>query len=52
MRNVIVNYPKDMSVLHDIMANEIAKIMVNKLQPEEVDELINILSSPDCKITL
>lgn len=52
MRNVIVNFPEDKSVLQAILSKELAKILVNKLQPGEVDELINILSSPDCKLTL
>lgn len=52
IRNVIVNYPEDKAKLQDILSKELAKILVKKLRPHEIDKLIEILSSPDCKLTL
>ncbi|SKA89528.1 hypothetical protein SAMN05428976_11324 [Clostridium sp. USBA 49] len=49
---VKVNYPKDMKTLQDKAADTLAKILVNKLQPKEIDQLIEVLKDDKVNITM
>lgn len=49
---VKVNYPKDMKLLEDKLADTLAKILVNKLQPKEVEELMDYLKDDKVSIIL
>lgn len=40
---VKVNMPKDTTELHEKFNETLAEILVNKLQPEEVEQLIDLL---------
>lgn len=40
---VVVNMPKDPTELYEKFNETLAKILVNKLQPKEVDQLIDLL---------
>lgn len=52
MIKVKVNFPKDTTELENKAAETIAKILINKLQPKEVDELIEILQDDTTNIRL
>ena len=47
---VVVNMPKDPTKLYEKAAEELAKILVNKLRPKEVDKLIELLENDDTRV--
>lgn len=47
---VKVNMPEDPTVLNEKAAETLAKILVNKLQPKEIDQLINLLEKDDPRV--
>lgn len=49
---VKVNYPKDMKIIEDKAAETLAKILVNRLQPKEVEQLIEVLKDDTINISL
>jgi hypothetical protein len=49
---VIVNYPDNMEELEDKATEVLANILVRKLHPEEVSQLIEVLKADNCKIRM
>lgn len=51
VKKVKVNLPKDMDALVNKASETIAKILVNKLQPKEIEQLIEVLEDDCVNIT-
>lgn len=49
--NVHINYPDDMEELEKKAADLLSSILIKKLQPKEIDELVEILKDDSNKIT-
>jgi len=49
---VIVNYPDNMEELEDKASEVLANILVRKLHPAEVTQLIEALKADNCKIRM
>lgn len=49
--NVNSNYPDDMEELQRIASDLLSSILIKKLEPKEIDELIEILKDDSKKIT-
>lgn len=47
----IINYPKDIDALYEKVSDVLADILIKKLNPKEVDELIALLQDKGEKIT-
>ncbi|ENK0558049.1 hypothetical protein ACLD43_18670 [Clostridium botulinum] len=52
IKKVKVNLPKDMDVFADKASEVIAKVLINKLQPKEVEDFIGVLQDDSINITL
>lgn len=50
VKKVKVNLPKDMDALVNKASETIAKILVNKLQPKEIEQLIDVLNDEKLNI--
>ena len=51
MINVHINYPDNMEELQEKAADLLSSILIKKLQPKEIDELVEILKDDSNKIT-
>lgn len=49
---VNVIFPEDMKKLEEKAAEEVAKILIKKLHPEEVEQLIKLLQKDEIHIKL
>lgn len=48
--NVHINYPDDMEALEKKAADLLSSILIKKLQPKEIDKLVEILKDDSNKI--
>ncbi len=49
---VNVNMPEDTTELYEKLNDTLAKILIKKLQPNEIERLINLLEKEDFNLTL
>ncbi|OOM06795.1 hypothetical protein [Clostridium saccharobutylicum] len=49
--NVHINYPDNMEELQRKAADLLSSILIKKLQPKEIDELVEVLKDDSNKIT-
>lgn len=49
---VNANWPEDMEELENRAAEELAKILAKKLQPKEIDELVEILNDDSIQLKI
>ncbi|HIG0360444.1 hypothetical protein [Clostridium botulinum] len=51
VKKVKVNLPKDIDAFADKASEVIAKVLINKLQPKEIEQLIEVLEDDCVNIT-